>query len=153
MTPTEDLKPSAPPEPRPPVPDPARPVLPPITRVNSRLLYAAAILGLLIIWVVTFTVTSRHPQTRPPAPPQTQDAAPSLDSLASLAERLRVAQEMQKKLAPPKRPAPFEIPSAALSRTPTRRPTPRRCPPSPPGARGSTLRPPARGRRPLRPGT
>jgi len=108
MTPTEDLNPPAPAEPRPPVPDPARPALPPITRVNSRLLYAAAILGLIIIWVVTFTVTSRHPQTRPPAPPQTQDAAPNLDSLASLAERVRVAQEMQKKLAAPKRPAPFD---------------------------------------------
>ena len=75
------------------------PALPPITRVNSRILYAAAIFGFIVIWVVTFTVTSRHPQTKPPAPPQVQDAAPNLDSLASLAERLRVAQEMQKKLA------------------------------------------------------
>ena len=56
MNPTEDLKNTSPE----PVPDPARPSLPPITRVNSRILYAAAIFGLIVIWVVTFTVTSRR---------------------------------------------------------------------------------------------
>jgi type IV secretion system protein VirB10 len=109
MTPSDDLKPLSPETVSEPVPDPARPSLPPITRVNSRILYAAAIFGLIVIWVVTFTVTSRHPQTKPPAPPQVQDAAPNLDSLATLAERLRVAQEMQKKLAAEQeRPAPFD---------------------------------------------
>jgi type IV secretion system protein VirB10 len=109
MTPTDDLKPLSPETAAEPVPDPARPSLPPITRVNSRILYAAAIFGLIVIWVITFTVTSRHPQTKPPAPPQVQDAAPNLDSLATLAERLRVAREMQKKLAAEQeRPAPFD---------------------------------------------
>lgn len=109
MTPSDDLKPLPPEMAAEPVPDPARPSLPPITRVNSRILYAAAIFGLIVIWVVTFTVTSRHPQTKPPAPPQVQNAAPNLDSLATLAERLRVAQEMQKKLAAEQdRPAPFD---------------------------------------------
>jgi type IV secretory pathway VirB10-like protein len=107
MTPTENPT-DSPAAPQPPVPDPSRPALPPITRVNSRILYAAAIFGLLVIWVVTFTVTTRHPQAKAPAPPQVQDAAPNLDSLASLAERVRVAEEMRKKLAPPKRPAPFD---------------------------------------------
>jgi type IV secretory pathway VirB10-like protein len=95
---------------QPPVPDPSRPALPPITRVNSRILYAAAIFGLLVIWVITFTVTSRHPPAKPPAPPQTQDASPNLDSLASLAERVRASEEMRKKIAAAdaKRAAPFD---------------------------------------------
>lgn len=95
---------------QPPVPDPSQPALPPITRVNSRILYAAAIFGLLVIWVITFTVTSRHPPAKPPAPPQTQDASPNLDSLASLAERVRASEEMRKKIAAAeaKRAAPFD---------------------------------------------
>jgi type IV secretory pathway VirB10-like protein len=104
---SDDKKTLSPAEPG-PVPDPARPTLPPITRVNSRILYAAAIFGLIVIWVVTFTVTSRRPQAKPPAPPQTLDPAPNLDSLAHLAERLRVAEEMKKKLAAQERPAPFD---------------------------------------------
>src|SRR4051795_3546706 len=99
MTSTEELKPMSPEPVSEPVPDPARPALPPITRVNSRILYAAAIFGLLVIWVITFTVTSRRPPAKPPAPPQTQDASPTLDSLASLAERVRASEEMRKKIA------------------------------------------------------
>ena len=109
MSSQNDLTAESPSE-QPPVPDPSRPALPPITRVNSRILYAAALFGLLVIWVVTFTVTSRHTQMKPPAPPQTQEAAPNLDSLASLAERVRAAEEMKKKIAAAdaKRAAPFD---------------------------------------------
>src|SRR5262245_35575757 len=107
-SPTDDPTPLAPSEAQPPVPDPARPMLPPITRVNSRILYAAAIFGLIAIWVVTFTVTSRRPQAKPPAPPPVQEAQPNLDSLAGLAERVRVAQEMQKKLDAAERSGPFD---------------------------------------------
>ena len=109
MTSQNDSTPQNPAE-QPPVPDPSRPALPPITRVNSRILYAAALFGLIVIWVVTFTVTSRHTQAKPPAPPQTQDAAPNLDSLASLAERVRASEEMRKKIAAAdaKRAAPFD---------------------------------------------
>jgi type IV secretory pathway VirB10-like protein len=105
MTLQDDPTPSAA-EPRTAVPDPAQPTLPPITRVNSRILYAAAIFGLIAIWVVTFTVTSRRPQARP-APPPVQDAQPNLDALAGLAERVRASQEMQRKLAA-ERPGPFD---------------------------------------------
>jgi len=124
MNPTDDLQPTPSELVSEPVPDPARPALPPITRVNSRILYAAAIFGLIVIWVVTFTVTSRHPQTKPPAPPQVQDAAPNLDSLANLAERLRVAQEMQKKLAAQQNGRRRSIPSAAPPTHRTRRKLP-----------------------------